>query len=779
VIFRLISRYVFREIATGAVLGTVLFTFVFFLQKLGSGNVFALLLRGSAPPETVAYLLGLLFLPTLPFTVPVGVLVGTLIGLSRMSSDNEIVALRAAGVPARTVLTPVLGFATLGIVLTAAASLWLTPWSIRETIRISNAIAATQLTAEIQPRVFEESFPNRILYVGDVIAGPVVQWRQIFMADLRPPTERQSSAKESGDAPPITIAERAIAVSDPARNRIQLTMENGYSHEIGKDPSDDYNIAFPKGDQVLEAQKPEEVRPRRAFTEYDTLPLRRLAPTLPPQESIDARIELYQRFSLPLACVLLALVGLPLGVSSRKGGRSSAFVLTVLLAFAYYVSFLTLTGFARQGRLPAAAAVWIPSLIFGVLGAFLVVRLERTASFDLIDTLRRRFDGLFKRFGTWPGVSAPSAPRIWFLPQVLDSYVLNMFLFYFALLLASFVLMVEIFTFFELLGDIVKNNIPMPRVLRYLLFLAPKLIYDSAPLAVLVAVLVTFGVMTKNNEVTAFKACGVSMYRLAAPVLVAATLMSGALFAFDHYYVPDANRKQDAIRNEIKGKPVQTYLRPDRKWIFGNGSRIYYYKYFEPADNVMLGVSVYDLDPKSFHLKRLIHAERARWEPTLDTWVFQSGQMRAIDGIRVKGFQDFQGGAATFPELNESPAYFRKEVKLSQQMNFLELGEYIRELSQSGLDTIKLQVQQQSKFSIPLFALIMALISVPFAFLTGNRGAMAGVGASLGIAIAYWSVQKLFEQIGFLNQLPPAAAAWAPDALFALAGGYLMLRMRT
>ena len=121
----------------------------------------------------------------------------------------------------------------------------------------------------------------------------------------------------------------------------------------------------------------------------------------------------------------------------------------------------------------------------------------------------------------------------------------------------------------------------MSNVFTYLFFLGAQLIYETLPVSVLVAVLVTFGVLTKHNEVTAFKACGVSLHRLAIPVLAISGLFSVGLFAFDHFYLPDANRKQDALRNEIKGKPVQTYLHPERKWIFGQGSRIYYYKYFD------------------------------------------------------------------------------------------------------------------------------------------------------------------------------------------------------
>jgi lipopolysaccharide export LptBFGC system permease protein LptF len=269
------------------------------------------------------------------------------------------------------------------------------------------------------------------------------------------------------------------------------------------------------------------------------------------------------------------------------------------------------------------------------------------------------------------------------------------------------------------------------------------------------------------------------VYRLAAPILVAGVVLSGALFAFDHYWVPEADRRQDALRAEIKGRPAQTFLQPDRRWISGLHDRMYYYKYFDQAEHVMLGVNVYEIDPASFRLKRHIAAERARWEPSLRAWVFQNGWSRDMKGNNVTRFDDFSGDTRTFPELEEQPDYFVKEVKQSRQMNFRELGAYIRELQQSGFDTIPLQVQLQKKFSVPLFALIMAMVSIPFAFLAGNRGAMAGVGISLGIAIVYWSVGQVFEQFGNLSELPVQIAAWSPDAIFSLAGLYFLARMRT
>ena len=785
----ILSRAVFREVFTSAALGTILFSFVLFLQKLG--KLFELLVRSSAPASTELYLFLLVLPPVLIFAIPIGVLVGVLIGLSRMASDGEITAMRSAGVPGRKVVLPVILFAVAAVVVTAAASVWLTPWSIRESYRVMNKMMAEEMTADIQPRVFEEQFPNSVLYVGDVRSGRQAQWRDLFIADVTPADRRKPGAAERGDLPMITLASEAIAVPDVANNRIQLSMKNGSSHRVDK--TGIYHIqAFPRQTQALETRR-SEVKPTREFVEMDTLPLKRIAYAKSAKTdpaAREARIELHKRLALPPACLLLALVGIPLGVSTRKAGRSGAFVMTVALALLYYTALISMINVAQRGKLPPELAVWMPDIVFAIAGAVLMSRLEKPGERDIIGGLRAMAMKLGRKLNARlpdapARLSLPSFGRMPLLPQIVDVYVLSSFLFYLAVLLASFVVMFHVFTFFELLGDIVKNHIAMPRVLTYLFFLTPKLVYDLAPVSVMVAVLVTFGVLTKNNEVTAMKACGVSLYRLAVPVYLSSALLSGALFLFDHYYVPEANRKQDAIRLEIKGKPVQTYLNPNRQWIvFNNGTRIYYYKYFDPNDAVMGGVNVYEVDPQRFRLVRHVAAERARWAPALKAWVFENGWVRDIEwgrdsyGPKVD-MRPFPGQTATFSELAEPPSNFLKEVKQDKQMNFEELAAYIRDLQESGFDTIRLQVQFYKKFSVPLFALIMALISVPFAFLTGNRGAMAGVGVSFGIGIAYLAVNQLFEQIGNLNQLPPGVAAWAPDAIFALAGMYLISRIRT
>ncbi len=783
---RLISRTIFREIFVTAMLGAALFTFVLFLQQ--AGRLFEFLVRTSGPPKTVAYLFAMVVPVMLPFAIPLGVLIGTLVTLSRMSTDGEITAMRAAGVPGRRVVPAILLFGFLATCCAAAASLWLTPWSIREEIRVKNILIASELTADVQPRVFEEQFPNKVLYVGNVIVGPPSRWQQIFVADVTPPGERAPSASERGDNPSITLASEAIAVPDASANRLQLSLRNGGTYEAGKDPSD-YYISEYSGQKVLNAEKPQAATVSRPVTEMDTRPLYRTAyrtTGLDRTAKLDAQIELNTRFALPLACILLSLAGVPLGITTRRAGKSGAVVLTVALALIYYIGLGTLVSLSRQGKLSPALAVWLPDIVFALFGIAMLVRLEKPGDRDVIGSILGFFRGLNRvpqQQRTQRALDRQSAKillgRFPLVPQIIDRYVLASFLFYFMMLVITFVCIFHIFEFFQLLSDIIRNGIGLSTILSYHFFLTPRLIYDFTPIGVLASILVVFAILTKHNEITAFKACGISAHRLTVPILVASLGLSAGLFAFDYFWVPDADRRQDQLRSIIKGKAPQTFLHPDRKWINTEHNRIYYYEYFDPVTRVMSGVNVYEIDPGPFRLKRHIYAKRARWESTLNKWEFQSGWTRDIQGTHTVAFDNFPDGIRTFKELEEGPDYFMREAHQSRQMNFEELGAYISDLQKKGFDTIALQVQLHKKFSVPMFAFIMAMVSIPFAFLAGNRGAMAGVGVSLALAIAYWSVDKLFEQVGALGQLPPEMAAWSPDVLFSLAGLYFLVRLRT
>jgi LPS export ABC transporter permease LptG len=470
--------------------------------------------------------------------------------------------------------------------------------------------------------------------------------------------------------------------------------------------------------------------------------------------------------------------------TSATGSRAMAHSVNAIAIafFCYFLVFVSLTGMARLKQLPSV--LWIPNAIFLVAGVVMLARMERPGDSDFFSDLRARiamfFESVKARFASAEQTRF-SGWRLPLVPQIVDTYILSKFLFYLALILTSFVSLILIFNFFELIPDMLRNNVPLRTMFEYLFFLTPKLIYLMVPVSVLVAVLATFGVMTKQNEITAFKACGVSLYRLAVPVLLLSTLLSGGLFAFDYYYVPAANRRQDHLRDVIKGRATQTYLRPDRTWKMGsNSNRIFYYRFFDVTGEVstMNEVSVFELDQRPYRLARQIYAKRARWNPSRKTWVFEEGWTCTYRGAFCDSHTVFE--AATFREITEKPDYFFKEDMKDTQMNVNQLDRYIQYLTSSGFEgTVKLQVRLYSKFSIPFFALIMAMIAIPFGFLVGNRGAMTWIGVSIGIGIMYMAIGPLFQKVGDAGLLVPAVAAWAPDALFGIAGLYLLLRMRS
>jgi LPS export ABC transporter permease LptG len=776
-VLRLLGRYVFREIISSALLGTLLATFVLFLHDVD--RIFELLVRANGASSGMVMQLFALALPAvLPFTIPFGVLVGILIGLGRMSADGEIIAMRAAGVPSRKVIIPVLTFASLGAAFGFYVTLRLTPYSIHRYNDLVNEIQKSQLSADVPERVFVENFPNTILYVSDVTPGDRAIWKNIFVADVTPPGERTAGLRDKATGPMITVAEQAIAVPDLKNNRVQLALRNFATHEMGSDLHSHDTVA-PTGDQALVASPP-------AQTPLRSVGMNTRALVGYPREKPDwaeTQIELHKRFALPVACIMLAMVGIPLGIATRKGGKSAGYVNAIVVAFFfYYLAFLSLTGVAKQKKLPAV--LWIPNIAFMVAGTVLLGRMERPGDRNWFNEAKSSVAGFFessKRLLVPKDEARRISFRIRLLPQLVDTYIVSTFLGWLVLALASFVCLFLIFSFFDLIGDMLRNNISLKTMFTYLFFLTPRTIYVMLPVSVLVATLTTLGVMSKQNEITAFKACGVSLFRLALPILLCTAVLGGGLFAFDYYVVASANRQQDRLRDRIKGRTTQTYQRPDRTWKMGsNSNRIFYYRFFDKSgqQSTMSEFSIFELEKHPFRLSRHIFAKRAVWRPALNTWVFEEGWTCAYQGAFCTTYTPFQ--VKDFPEITEPPDYFLKELFKDEQMDFQQLDRYIQDLKQGGFEgTVSLQVRYFRKFSVPLFTLIMAMIAIPFGSMAGNRGAMTGMGISILIAIAYLGINPLFEKLGDGGLMPPATAAWAPDLVFALTGLYLMLRMRS
>jgi LPS export ABC transporter permease LptF/LPS export ABC transporter permease LptG len=770
---RILTRYILREISSHFLLGLLVFTFVIFVRQLGS--LLELVVRHNVPLRDVATLFLLPVPSILMLTVPMAALVGTLIGLSRMSADGEIIAARAAGVGVSAFVRPVMILAVTGWALALGMALVLAPAAARKMDRMENGLKASQVPYEIQPRVFIEQFPNRLLYLEDV-TGARSHWHGVFIADI----SQQNQIK-------VTLAERGGLVNEPDRSRFVLHLEDGTTHDFDPSQPDQYSIAaFTNTEIPILVDQSGSGAWERSTPPYLTATQlwQKVHGTAPSKDRAAALVELNYRLALPAAAIVLALVGIPLGISTRKGGKSVGLMLSILLVFVYYILMASGWSIAKQGRISPYLGLWGANILFAVAGVSMLANLSRVGRRmmflqDTIDDIAKRWQGWRERRTRRKVPSPlPTPAKVGgrFL-QILDIYVIQSWIFYFILLLIAFTGVYVIFDFFQLLGDIVRNQIPLRVVFDYYRYLVPNILYLMLPLSILVATLVNFGLLTKTNQIIAIKSAGISLYRLSIPVLAATALLSLGMFLFADGVLPETNQRQSALRNQIKGKPAQTFSRPDRQWIFGSSSRIYNYTFFDPDQNVFANLSIFEFNPKTFLMTRRIHAARAFWEPSMKGWILENGWSRDFNGDLVTNYNAFS--VQTFNELTEEPGYFKKEVKPSDQMSALELRRYIANLKQGGFDVVRLSVQFYRKFSYPLIAFVVTLIGIPFSFTMGGKGALTGIALSIGIAIVYWSTSSLFEAMGNLSQLPPAMAAWSPDIIFGLAGSYLILRMKT
>ncbi len=772
---RILTRYILREVTSHALIGAAIFTFVLFTRDLG--RILELVVRASAPLPSIAEIFFYTVPLALTYTIPMSVLVGILIGLSRLAADSEITAMRASGMGVWDFGRILAIFIAFAWGLALFNGLYVAPWSLASLGKLEDQLKGSQVSYEVQPRVFYEGFPKIVLYVQDVHnAQGGAAWNGVFLADISDPS-----------SPKITLAREGIMVPE-GRDRLHLHLKDGSSHETDPAQPDRYQIStFEQTDIPIELASSESKDEQIPYKAIGTRELHQRAASVDPATARLYLIEYYNRFALPTACLVLAMVGIPLGLSSKKSGKSGGFVITIVLVFVYYFVSLIGVSLAKQGRVGPMFGAWLANIVFFAAALFLLWQAERRplslaairlawrrdqpSNLPVHERRHRRRDNAFERASTRRRVFSAS------FPTLLDDYVLRDFFVYLGIIVSAFLVLQLVFTLFELLGDILRNQTPFIVVAEYLLNVTPYLLYTVAPLIMLLAVLITFGLLTRSNEITAMKATGTSVYRIVMPVLAAAAVLSAALFFADQFYLPHTNKRQEALHNQIKGKPPQTYLRPDRRWIFGQHNDIYYYQFFDADRDQFANLTIFRLDPANFSIAQRIHADRAHWADSMDRWIFEQGWQRTLQGAAIAGYRNFD--VATFPDLGETPSYFKKEVKQYSEMNYEELRRYIRDLQQSGFDVVRLRVQLNKKLSYPLITLIMAVLAVPFSLSTVKKGAVTGIAVAVGIAVVYTVVSRLFEAMGDLSQLPPALAAWSPDLIFTLVGAYLVLKIPT
>lgn len=778
---KLFDRYVLKEIVPPFALGLLVYTFVLLMNQILILSEY--FIDRGVPLKTVLSLLFYLIPSVLAFTVPMAVLMGILAGLSRMSSDTEITAFKTLGISNRRLLRPVLVFSLCGWLIASFLLLYSAPRANYRFVRTFVGSVLTRIQFTITPREFNETIPRSVLYIQDV--APDNTWENIFV-----------HLAEEGRPPAVIFASRARMNVFGQEKRAVLELFDGTVHTYHSQTPEEYQVTtFEHREVELDvAGFFASVSDVKSVREKDIGELVRDAAVLkqelvaqspgrPEGGSFDWRrrnlsahwIEIHKKFSLPFACFIFAFLGIALGATTRKGGRTSGFTVSIAVIIVYYILITGGENLAREGHLAPWLGMWGPNLFLALLGMYFYISSHR--EWDLRSAVQRKGRGDVattpKAAGRKPVFRLPRVPLRF--PSILDRYIIRKYLAIFVLSFLSMLAVFVIITFFERIDSVYEHHKPLSMFLDYLWFKTPEFMHYVLPVSALVAALVSLGLLSKFNEITAMKACGISLYRVVLPVVVLAVITSGASFYLQENILPATNRKADDVWNAIVDAPPRTTSQVDRRWIMGKSrDRIFHYQRFDTIASAFHGLTLLDIDPETWTLKRRTFAEKG----------FIEGRSLSLSNCWSLDFtegqpRNFQRLETLSLDLDEERAYFLSEWKNPSQMSFGELRRYIQRIEERGFETSEFKVNLQFKMSFPLVSLIMVLIGIPFAFSMGKRGTLVGIALSMGIVVVYWVAVSVFRGLGNADLLSPVLAAWGPNIIFGLLGIYLMLTLRT
>jgi LPS export ABC transporter permease LptF/LPS export ABC transporter permease LptG len=760
---RTIDRYVIRQILLPFLLALAVFTFVFVIPWLIE-YAETFIAKGVAVSVVVQVMLTLIP-QALALTIPMALLVGLLVGFNRLSTDREFVAMQACGIGLLRLLRPVGLVAGLAWAATSYVLIVAVPQSNQAFREIAYSVTAARAEGEVRPRVFFDEFPNLVLYVREIPDGG--GWRGVFMADNRP-----------GQTPAVYVAERGQVHLDRETRTVEMVLQTGSRHTA--DAAGAYEVF--RFDRLVLSVDPESVFPRRGPSKGDnemTMAELRARIAEHRKDGIPTHPEemaLHRRFSIPVACLVFGILGIALGATNRRDGTLGSFVLGLGVIFAYYIPLYLGPAMAKGGLVAPWLAVWMPNLVLGVIGAWLFGRRDRAADQPLI-----RAAALFRmnRLSAPVRILNRSLWARWPALRLLDRYVAMTYARVFFLCAMALLAIFYIATFIDMSDKVFKGAATFGMLATYLWYATPQFVYYVLPLSVLMATLVTIAVLTKSSELVVMKACGVSLYRVALPLMVCACVAASVLLVLEEGLLGSANRRAEPLKRVMRGgAPGIDPL--NRRWLVASDGSIYHYEVFDSSTGRLLNISTYEFVEGKQALTRRTFAERATFHRaaagTNAAWTLENGWVRQFDADGQAGdFTAFKTAARPL----EPIAYFGTEQPDARFMGYGELQGHVAQLQASGLDVRAQRVALERKVSFPFVPIVMALIAIPFAVSIGRGGAMAGIGVGIGLAMTYWTAYSVFAALGAGGVLTPTLAAWAANILFGAGAVYLGLRVRT
>jgi LPS export ABC transporter permease LptG/LPS export ABC transporter permease LptF len=796
----ILRRYLRKELLPPALLGLCVYTAILAMNLLF--QVAELTIRRALPGGLVLQFVGLALPRLLVLTIPVAVLVGVMVGLGRLGSDGEITGLRAMGVGDLLLYRAALSLGLSGWLVSSVLIFWVVPGANYAQHRLAaRTVILTDPAREIQPRVFYEKFPGTLLFAEEVPAREPI--RRVFL---------YRSAEGGGGAEEITLARAARIAYDTSGEEVAIEVElsDGAAHAVDPVHPEGYQVtrfasqkvrlppapALAARLRLLDEPPPKGLREQslpelwRTIREFAKIPNPRARQLL----TGEATMELHKQFALPCASLVLAILGVPLGLMARRGTRAAGFAVSLGVILFYWILMTVGEDLLRKGVLPSPlAAAWGPNLIFlaaGLVLSFPGVRRRLRALGLVVSGWGRR------AYGAVGGIPAPRRRRLAGGRRSSDSgasplptahrRALRLISLIDWLMLSSYVRILlfigvsawALYLLVEFKGqidDLLKNRLPMSLLWEYLEFRSPALLVESVvPVALLVATVLVFSQLSRSGELVALQASGISRRRAAVPLVVLAATAGALSLLASETVLPAASQRADELRAEIRGKrSPRTFYRPERRWVFGEDGRLYSYRRELRGGRILEGFTFLRIDREAFRLAERWQAERAVWDGS--AWRLLRGWVRRFSPDGSERFETFEERREA---LGEDPSFLVQEHQTPAQMNFLELSRYQRDLATAGYDVRELRVALYQRLMTPWVGLVMVILALPLALRAGRQSPLAALGISLALGMVYYAFMNAGVKLGEIGVAHAAVAVWSPTLLFAGAGLWFLGRQR-
>jgi len=752
------DRYILKEIASPFGIGLLIYTLTLLTNQILILS--KTLITKGVSAGTVVKILFYLLPDLLSFTIPMATLMGVLAGMSRLSSDSEIVAFRTMGIHNHKILKPVLLFSVSTWLVSSWLLMFLAPETNYRFSKLYTEVVLSQTISAIKPGVFYQDLPFLSLYFRDQDRSG--EWQDVFMCSLKNPEEDT-----------LIIAKRGKFIYKQFQKENYILLFDGVIHAFKKKEPTKYTLTFftQKTERISNLVS---IRQSRRSTQLVFPELYRKLRENPGDLLLS--LEFHKKFALPFACLALGFLGLSLGISTKKGGKTSGFVISLGIIFVYYVMMTASRNMILKNIISPFWGSWAPTFFLVLIGILLYrfAAKEKEINWEKIFAFR-----LFRKARPESPATIKSALQtavffLWRPLRILDRYVLQRMLTVFSLVFSSLLLVFYITSILELIDNIIENKVPFIYVLKYDYYMTPEFITIILPISILTAVLLTFSLMSKNNEVIAVQVSGISLLRLALPAVFLGLFLSFATYFIQENILPEATKKSSQMLDVIHKRKSYTDIEFARNWVLGRENQIYFYNFFEKAKNRFNNFNIIYLD-RDFSIQRRISARSARW--------LGENELLLDDGFERNFQGDFPKNYTAFAErklkISENTRFFTESVKFSSTMNSRELKKYIDFLKKSRSDPLRYQAQLYYNYAFPFSSLVMVFIAIPFSFLMGNRGALFGVGIAVGISMIYWGTLGIFSSMGTTAVLSPLFSAFAPLAIFMSISFILFLYIKT